>query len=203
MLSVAEVKRLFEAADTKKSRLILKTLYSTGMRVSELTNLKKKDIYFDENEGRIKRAKGKKERIFNISDDIKEELKELIEKNPDSEYVFSGPKGKLSDRNIQKIVKKAAIKAGIQKDVHTHTLRHSFATHLLNEGVDIRKIQTLLGHEKLATTEIYTHISNEDLKKINPLDSMAKDKSWKSKRLTEFSEVKGIIPSLESEEKKD
>ena len=87
--------------------------------------------------------------------------------------MFSGPKGKMTSRNLQKIVCKTANRADIKKDVHPHTLRHSFATHLLENGVDIRKIQELLGHADLSTTQIYTHISTEELKKIkSPLDEL-------------------------------
>ena len=105
------------------------------------------------------------------------DLKKQVEfqKKENQTYLFSGPKGKLSERNIQKIVKKASIKAGIKKDVHTHTLRHSFATHLLENGVDIRYIQVLLGHSSIATTEQYVHISNEQIKNIkSPIDSLMK-----------------------------
>ncbi len=94
-------------------------------------------------------------------------------KKTNNDYLFTGKKGKISSRNIQKIVEKAAKKAGLEKEVHPHTLRHSFATHLLENGTDIRIIQELLGHSDLSTTQIYAHVSKEQLKKVkNPLDSL-------------------------------
>jgi len=94
-------------------------------------------------------------------------------KKKDHDFVFSGLNGKLTERTIQKIVQGVIKKTDIKKQVHPHTLRHSFATHLLEKGVDIRKIQELLGHSDLSTTQIYTHISSEELKKIqSPLDSL-------------------------------
>ena len=152
-------------------------MYACGMRVSELINLKIKDLDFDEKTGQIKQAKGKKDRTFNIPsfliNDLKEQAQNQNKKN--KEYLFTGPNGKLSPRNLQKIVSLAGKKAGIKKEVHCHTLRHSFATHLLENGVDIRKIQELLGHADLSTTQIYTHISTEELKKIkSPLDELMK-----------------------------
>ena len=98
------------------------------------------------------------------------------QKEDGQEYLFTGSKGKLTERNIQKIVQNVTRKAGIKKDVHPHTLRHSFATHLLESGTDIRMIQELLGHADLSTTQIYTHISKEQLKKVrSPLDNLMKD----------------------------
>lgn len=172
VLTKDEILKLIKSADTKKSKLMLSLIYAAGLRVSELTNLKKSNLHFDELTGHIKRAKGMKDRIFNIPQYLIKDLKKQIEKSS-SDYLFSGPKGKLSERNIQKIVQRAAKKSGVQKQVHTHTLRHSFATHLLENGIDIRKIQVLLGHENISTTEIYTHISQEELKKVpSPLDSL-------------------------------
>ncbi len=175
VLSKQEVKKLFETLDSEKSKLMARMLYACGFRVSELVNLKVNDLEFEEKTGRIKQGKGKKDRSFNIPEFLFNEIKLQSEAQSriSKEYLFTGPNGKLSSRNIQKIISSAAYRAGIQKEVHPHTLRHSFATHLLENGVDIRKIQELLGHSDLSTTQIYTHISTEELKKIkSPIDSL-------------------------------
>jgi len=175
VLTKEEIKKLFEVLDTKKSKLMVSLMYACGMRVSELTNLKIENFDFEERIGHIRQAKGKKDRIFNIPDFLFRDLKRQAEKqnSEKQEYLFTGSKGKLSSRNLQKIVSRAAQRAGIKKDTHCHTLRHSFATHLLENNIDIRKIQELLGHADLSTTQIYTHISTEELKKIkSPIDSL-------------------------------
>jgi integrase/recombinase XerD len=175
VLTKDEISKLFLVLTNKKSKLMISLLYACGLRVSELANLKAKDLFFDEKVGYVKQAKGRKDRMFNIPEFLFEDLKNQVEKQKISnqEYLFSGSKGKLSSRNFQKIVEKATRKAGIQKEIHCHTLRHSFATHLLEQGTDIRKIQELLGHADLSTTQIYTHISSEELKKIkSPIDSL-------------------------------
>ena len=172
ILTKEEVRALFESAPTKKSRLILESLYSSGLRVSEIVKLKQKDIDFNENIGWVREGKGKKDRMFILSEKLSKKLKKFTEKRQDWNFLFSKQKS-LTSRNIQKIVGKTAKKAHINKEVHPHTLRHSFATHLLDSGVDIRKIQFLLGHSSIATTQIYTHLSQEQLKSIkNPLDSL-------------------------------
>jgi integrase/recombinase XerD len=157
---------------------MISLLYACGFRVSELVNLKIVDLDFNEKVGNARQAKGKKDRIFNIPEFLIPDLKQRAEKQQSvaQEYLFTGPKGRMSSRNLQKIVKKAAKKAGLQKEVHPHTLRHSFATHLLENGNDIRMIQTLLGHSSLSTTEIYMHISTEQIRKIkSPIDSLMKE----------------------------
>ncbi|MEK6879788.1 MAG: site-specific tyrosine recombinase/integron integrase [Nanoarchaeota archaeon] len=172
VLTREEIKRLFEFTATKKSNLILQLLYSSGLRVSELVNLKHTDIDFKQNIGWVRKGKGKKDRMFILSNKLSLKLQNFSSKNYDWNYLFSKEKP-MTTRNLQKIVKITAEKAGIQKKVHPHTLRHSFATHLLENGVDIRKIQVLLGHSSLTTTQIYTHVSNVELKKIiNPLDKI-------------------------------
>jgi len=172
ILTRQEITTLINSTATLKSRLILQLLYSSGLRVSEIVNLKPEDLDFTENTGWVRKGKGKKDRIFIFSKKLSKQLKKFIDKNSSWQYIFSKQKP-LTTRNIQKIVQNTAKKAGINKKVHPHTLRHSFATHLLDAGVDLRKIQTLLGHSSIATTQIYTHISQEQLKEIkNPLDEL-------------------------------
>jgi len=176
VLSKDEVSRLISIFDNKKSKLMVSMLYAIGMRVGELISLKVSDLNFEEKTGYIKQGKGRKDRAFNIPESMMQEIKEQAErqKADNQEFLFTGSQGKLTDRNIQKIVRKAAIRAGINKSVHPHTLRHSFATHLLENGVDIRKIQELLGHASISTTELYTHISRKELKKIaSPIDNLS------------------------------
>ncbi len=175
VLTKEEVSKFLKSVNNRKSKLMVSLLYACGLRVSELVNLKVNNILLDEKIGYVKQAKGRKDRIFNIPDFLFEDLKRQSEeqKNKNQEYLFTGKNGRLSSRNLQKIVEKASKKAGLQKEVHCHTLRHSFATHLLEQGTDIRKIQELLGHADLSTTQIYTHISSEELKKVkSPIDSL-------------------------------
>jgi integrase/recombinase XerD len=173
-LSKDEIKKLLDALKTEKSKLMASLMYACGFRVSELVNLKVADLNFEEKIGHIRQAKGNKDRIFNIPEFLLEELKDQAEKQKtqNQEHIFSGKSGKLSTRNLQKIISSAANRAGLP-GVHCHTLRHSFATHLLEDNVDIRKIQELLGHADLSTTQIYTHVSTEELKKISsPIDNL-------------------------------
>ncbi len=175
VLTKDEVKQLIDSIDSKKSKLMVSLMYACGLRVSELTSLKINEFDFNNKSGSIRQAKGRKDRVFNIPDSLIGELKEQADNQRKSsqEYLFSGPNGRLSQRNIQKIVSRYAKKSGIEKDVHCHTLRHSFATHLLENGVDIRMIQELLGHSSISTTELYTHISTQQIRLIkSPMDSL-------------------------------
>ena len=177
VLTKEEIVRLFDFLSNKKSKLIISFIYACGFRVSEIINLKIVDIDFENKIGHVRQSKGKKDRVFNIPSFLTKQLSKQAEKQTEGnqEYMFTSTNGRMSDRNIQKIVSIAAKKAGINKNVSPHTLRHSFATHLLENGVDIRKIQELLGHADLSTTQIYTHISTEELKKIpSPIDSLMK-----------------------------
>jgi len=180
VLAKDEVKKLIDSLSNSKSKLMISLIYACGFRVSELVNLKLQDIDFNDKTGHARKAKGKKDRTFNIPDFLIAQLKIQSEtqKAQGKEFLFTGPKGRLSSRNIEKIVKKAAKKAGIEKKVTPHTLRHSFATHLLESGIDIRTIQEMLGHSSISTTEIYTHISKERLKAVkSPIDSLMKEEN--------------------------
>lgn len=175
VLTKEETKRLIDSISNTKSKLMVSLTYACGFRVSELTNLKLEDLNFEEKICHVRQGKGKKDRVVNIPTFLEEELRKQVfeQQQANQQFLFSGPNGQLGMRNFEKIVANAAKKAGIKKEVHPHTLRHSFATHLLENGVDIRKIQELLGHADLSTTQIYTHISREELKKIqSPLDGL-------------------------------
>ncbi len=171
VLTRTEVKRLIDSTTNEKHRLMLLLLYSSGLRLSECVNLKYGDIDFSEGMGWVRSGKGRKDRMFILSSKLRDEL---LAKNPKAQdYLFAGRDGQLTPRAVQKLVERAAKKAGIEKPVHVHTLRHTFATHLLENGTDIRKIQKLLGHSNLQTTQIYTSVSTEELKKVkSPLDNL-------------------------------
>ena len=171
VLTREEVKKLIEATETKKSRLMISLLYSSGLRVSELVNLRPEDIDFNEKVGRVIKGKGSRDRIFILSESLCKQLQSYLKKR-ENKFVFS-KETPLTTRNLQKIVNGAKKKSGITKEITPHTLRHSFATHLLESGNDIRKIQVLLGHSSLNTTQLYAHVSTAELKKIrNPLDAI-------------------------------
>jgi integrase/recombinase XerD len=172
VLTRQEISDLIDAADTKKSSLIIQLLYSSGLRVSEIVKIQKQDLDFKENIGWVRSGKGKKDRMFILSEKLSRKLQKYISNHPDWKYLFSKDKP-LTPRNIQKIVNSTTRRARIDKPVHPHTIRHSFATHLLDRGIDLRKIQFLLGHSSIATTQIYTHVSSEQVKTIkNPLDEL-------------------------------
>ena len=173
ILTQEEVKKLLAALTHSKSRIIVKLLYSSGIRLSECLRLKVRDLDLQQKIGWVRQGKGGKDRMFILSEDICNELPAFMKDTPD-EFLFTNAEGKpLSPRNIQKIVKNAAEKAGIAKHITPHKLRHSFATHLLEAGTDIRIIQELLGHSNLQTTQIYTKVSQEQMRKVkSPLDML-------------------------------
>ncbi len=197
-LELDELERLFSAIKQEKEEIqrlrddaLVRTLFSTGLRVSELASLKKDSINLDRKEFTV-RGKGSKLRLVFLSEDAAETIKKYLAKRKDSsKALFVGhstigqsvekqidshsvsPKDKLDKapgltvRQIQRIIKKYCRLAGIVKKVSPHTLRHSFATDLLQNGADIRSVQTLLGHASITTTQIYTHITNQGLREIH------------------------------------
>lgn len=178
-LSEGEIDHLINSIDLSKpqgerNRAILETLYSCGLRVSELTNLKLSDLYFQEGFINVI-GKGDKQRFVPISDHTqryitlyKDQIRNHISVQPQSkDILFLNRRGKqLTRAMIFSIVKTLAEKAGIKKKISPHTFRHSFATHLLQNGADLRSIQQMLGHESITTTEIYVHVNREDLAKV-------------------------------------
>jgi len=172
VISKEKIKEIIHLTKNQKHRLIIKLLYSSGLRLQELIDLKRKNLDFERGIIHIKKGKGKKDRITILSKFIKLDfLKYYSSENFKTEYVFEGHAGKYSQKSVQKVLDLAGKKIEIK--VTPHMLRHSFATHLLESGTDIRHIQKLLGHSDLKTTEIYTHVSTKDLSKIkSPLDNL-------------------------------
>ncbi|MCD4759610.1 tyrosine-type recombinase/integrase, partial [archaeon] len=140
----------------------------------ECVGLKLTDLELDDDEGWVRSGKGNKDRAFFLSEKLSSEIKKYIQTLDESEiYLFPGKNGHLTTRNVQRIIKNTAKRANIKKKATAHKLRHSFATHNLDKGVSIRLIQELLGHSDLSTTQIYTHTSKEQLKKVkNLLDDL-------------------------------
>lgn len=167
-----EIKQLLLNVHNIKHRCILLTIYSAGLRINELVNLKISDIMTNQACIHIQDAKGKKDRYTLLSNQLLLSLRKYYMEHKPTYWLFEGSTGgQYSKTSIQKIFKRALKASGILKPATVHTLRHSFATHLLERGVNLRYIQTLLGHSSSKTTEIYTHISNKDLSKISsPLD---------------------------------
>jgi site-specific recombinase XerD len=153
------VVRLFDAIDNPTHRLVLELMYSAGLRVGELVELRRRDIDFENSIGWVRRGKGGKDRPFIIAKCISGRLRVHISAiSPDS-YVFAGRNGHLTIRSVQEIVRHATKKAGIMKKVHPHSLRHSFATHLIENGYDVVAVQPLLGHSSAETTQVYVHMA--------------------------------------------
>lgn len=174
VISEDEVIRILRAAENIKHKSILATIYSGGLRRSEVINLRKQDLFFEKYIMFIRGGKGKKDRTTLLSETLTVVLNAYLLEYKPNYWLFESPgRGKYSATSVARILYNACQKAGIEKKVTPHMLRHSFATHLLEQGVDLRYIQTLLGHDSSITTEIYTHVSNRSLAKIkSPLDTI-------------------------------
>jgi len=175
VLTMEECVRIFSFVDNPKHKLLLLMGYGAGLRRSEIVSLKWADILFDEHKIHIKQSKGNKDRIVMLPFSIVAYLKNYRTLFPSDDWVFPGQyKGEaISGRTVQIVMRQAVVKAGLEKKATVHTLRHSFATHLLESGTDIRYIQQLLGHSSIQTTMIYTHITPKAAKNIiSPLDQL-------------------------------
>lgn len=165
VLSKQEVKGMLSSATNLKHKLIMMFLYYAGLRLDEVRNITWKDIDFDRKIIHLKKAKGSKERVIFLHAKLINGL-EILGEEKKGMIFRSQRDSKYTTRTIQQIVKIAAKKGRIRKNVTPHTLRHSFATHLLEGGADIRYIQQLLGHQDLKTTQIYTHVANKNIKNM-------------------------------------
>ncbi|MFA4839248.1 MAG: tyrosine-type recombinase/integrase [Candidatus Neomarinimicrobiota bacterium] len=175
VLSQEEVVNIIDSVDNLKHKTLLMLIYSAGLRVGEAVRLKIEDVDSKRKLIYLKSAKGKKDRYTLLSDVALDNLRRYYLVYRPQEYLFEGAEGRkyLSERSIQHVFERAVKNAGIRKDISVHTLRHSFATHLLESGTDLRYIQELLGHTSSKTTEIYTHVSQKSLGRIrSPLDQI-------------------------------
>lgn len=171
VLSKDEIMKMINSTFNIKHQLIIELLYSSGLRVSELINLKYEDIDFKNKLIRINKGKGSKDRITIVSLKTLRKLKSFGTNADSNQRIFIGRNGKYSVKSVQKVLEKAAKKSNLKKKVTPHMLRHSFATHLLENGTDLRYIQALLGHARLETTQIYARVAKHNIKNIkNPLD---------------------------------
>ena len=176
VLSVEEVQRMILSTKNLKHRALIMLVYSAGLRRQEAQMIKAADIDSSRMQVRVVQGKGKKDRYTILSTKALEMLRQYYKMERPSNYLFEsqGKKGQiLSDTSLNKIVKKSAAKAGIRKNISFHTLRHCFATHLLESGVNIRLIQQFMGHTSIKTTTIYLHLANiNPASVLSPMDSM-------------------------------
>ncbi len=175
ILSVQEVDRILRALHNKKHVTILYTFYSSGMRLKEILSLRVEDIWWDRDQLFVKGGKGMKDRVVPLATVLKALLKFYFDEYKPVYWLFEGQDRKLpyTEKSTQNVFKKAVKLAKINKKVTPHTMRHCFATHLLDGGTDVRYIQELLGHSDIKTTLIYTHVTNHSINKIqSPLDKL-------------------------------
>lgn len=172
VLSEQEISRIIQVCDNTKHKFIISILYSSGLRIGELLNLRKQDLSLDKNIIFVRGGKGSKDRTTVLSQYVKTLLDDYLNAYKPNYWLIEGSnRKKYSASSVNKVLKNMSFKAGIGKNISAHMLRHSFATHLLEQGLDLRYIQQLLGHSSSKTTEIYTHISTRSLAKVkSPLD---------------------------------
>ena len=183
MLSQDEVRRLLDATTSLKHRALMMTLYGAGLRVSEACNLAVADIDSSRMVIHIRQAKGHRDRDVMLSPILLDMLRQYWKQCRSSRWLFPGYKVNqpITTKAVFLMVQKAAVRAKITKTVSPHALRHSFATHLLESGTDVRTIQLLLGHKELETTVVYLHVSQHHLQNtVSPLDALSRPKATES-----------------------
>ena len=187
ILSPEEVKDILWSIENPKHRCIVGLLYSSGLRIGELLNLRMQDIDFDRKQVLVRGGKGKKDRVSILAESMATELLAYNAQYKPKYWLIEGPEQtKYSTTSVGAIIKRACKTAGINKHVTAHTFRHSFATHLLEQGTDLRYIQTLLGHSSSKTTEVYTHVSQNALRNIkSPMDVLLNNNELNNKQLPE------------------
>jgi len=175
VLSRKEVEKIISSTKNSKHRILLALAYGSGLRVSEVVNLKVQDVELEERTLSVRHAKGNKDRVTIMPDTLVHDVQNLLAGKKGNDYVFESLRGgKLTTSTAQKVFGRSCRKAGIKKDATFHSLRHSFATHLLENGVSIRYVQELLGHASILTTQRYTKVTNPRLKNIqSPLSSIS------------------------------
>jgi len=167
VLSREEIATILDNIINKKHKILIALSYGAGLRISEVIKLRVKDINLNELTLHIKEAKGAKDRITIFPEKLKDGLGRMIEFRQSNDFIFESERGgALSERSAQKILENALKKSKIKKEATFHSLRHSCATHLLENGVDVRYVQELLGHKNIRTTQLYTKVTNPNLKNI-------------------------------------
>jgi len=167
ILSKQEIELLISQTTNKKHQLMLGLSYAAGLRVSEVVDLRIKDVVLDQMIITIRQGKGRKDRVSVISERLISDLRALIANRGPNDFVFESERGgKLTTTSAQKVFQQCMARAQIKKPATFHSLRHSFATHLLENGVDVRYVQELLGHANIRTTQVYTHVTNPALRNI-------------------------------------
>ncbi|WP_299677153.1 site-specific tyrosine recombinase/integron integrase [uncultured Tenacibaculum sp.] len=179
ILSENQIFNILKHSDNLKHKFILALLYSSGLRISELLSLRKEDVLYDKNLIFVRSGKGNKDRTTIFAEHMKKLHKLYINEYKPNYWLIEGLNRKqYSSSSVAKILKRAALKAGISQNVTPHMLRHSFATHMLEQGIDLRYIQNILGHGSSKTTEIYTRVTSKSLAKIkSPLDTFLDNKT--------------------------
>jgi|CXWL01.1.fsa_nt_gi site-specific recombinase XerD len=167
VLSHHEIERILEQIKNQKHWLMVALTYGAGLRVSEVMNLRVRDIDFERRLIQVRGGKGDKDRVTLLPNRLEQNLRLWLLRKAHDAFVFESDRGgRLSARSAQKVFERAVTQAGIQKDVSFHSLRHSFATHLIEQGTNLRYVQSLLGHSSIRTTQVYTQVSNHALMRI-------------------------------------